>query len=288
MQPAAPSLPRRLANLVRLEHSLFALPYAIVGALLAADGLPPVVDLLWVGVAMVAARTLAMGLNRLVDAEIDARNPRTAGREIPAGLVTKGQVAALCLVSLAVLILACWNLAPLTRWLWPLVVIPFVVYPYLKRFTWLCHLWLGLCIGLAPVAAYVAIADALPLAAFWLLGVVGFWIAGFDIIYATMDLAHDRAEGIHSAPADFGVGPALWLARALHAASVASMVGVGAWAGLAWPYWLAVAACAALLVYEHAIVREDDLRRVNQAFFNVNVILAAIYLAGVIAALAVG
>ena len=288
MQPAAtPSLPRRLANLVRLEHSLFALPYAIVGALLAADGLPPVLDLVWVGVAMVAARTLAMGLNRLVDAELDARNPRTANREIPAGLVTKGQVAALCALSLVVLIAACWNLAPLTRWLWPLVVIPFVVYPYLKRFTWLCHLWLGLCIGLAPVAAYVAIADAVPLGAFWLLGVVGFWIAGFDIIYATMDLEHDRAEGIHSAPADLGVGPALWLARALHAASVGSMIGVGVWAGLAWPYWVAVVACAALLVYEHAIVRVDDLRRVNQAFFNVNVILAAIYLAGVIAALAV-
>jgi 4-hydroxybenzoate polyprenyltransferase len=167
------------------------------------------------------------------------------------------------------------------------VVIPFVVYPYLKRFTWLCHVWLGLCIGLAPVAAYVAVADAVPLASFWLLGVVGFWIAGFDIIYATMDLEHDRAEGIHSAPADLGLGPALWLARAMHAASVVSMAGVGVWAALAWPYWFAVAACAALLVYEHAIVRVDDLRRVNQAFFNVNVILAAIYLAGVIAALVV-
>ena len=284
---ARPSLPRRLANLVRLEHSLFALPYALVGALLAADGLPPLFDLLWVGIAMVAARTLAMGLNRLIDAEVDARNPRTAGREIPAGLVTKGQVVGLCLLSLAFLILACWNLAPLTRWLWPLVVIPFLIYPYMKRFTWACHLWLGLCIGLAPVAAYVAIADAVPLASFWLLGVVGFWIAGFDIIYATMDVEHDVAEGIHSAPADFGVGRALWFARVLHLLSIVSMVGVGVWAGLAWPYWVAVAACAALLIYEHAIVREDDLSKVNQAFFNVNVILAFLYLAGVIAALVV-
>ncbi|MGI9187877.1 MAG: UbiA-like polyprenyltransferase, partial [Gaiellales bacterium] len=264
---ARPSLPRRLANLVRLEHSLFALPYALVGALLAADGLPPLLDLLWVGIAMVAARTLAMGLNRLIDAEVDARNPRTAKREIPAGLVTKGQVVGLCVVSLVVLIVACFNLAPMTRWLWPFVVIPFLIYPYMKRFTWACHLWLGLCIGLAPVAAYVAIADALPLAAFWLLGVVGFWIAGFDIIYATMDVEHDVAEGIHSAPADFGVGRALWFARVLHALSIISMIGVGVWTGLAWPYWIAVAACAALLVYEHAIVREDDLSKVNQAFF---------------------
>ncbi|MCX6411036.1 MAG: putative 4-hydroxybenzoate polyprenyltransferase, partial [Actinobacteria bacterium] len=240
-----PSLPRRLANLVRLEHSLFALPYAVVGALLAADGLPPIVELLWVGVAMVAARTLAMGLNRLIDAEVDARNPRTAKREIPAGLVSKGQVVGLCVVSLAVLLLACWNLAPMTRWLWPFVVVPFLIYPYMKRFTWACHLWLGLCIGLAPVAAYVAIADALPLAAFWLLGVVGFWIAGFDIIYATMDVEHDLEEGIHSAPADFGVGRALWFARVLHLLSIVSMVGVGVWAGLSWPYWIAVAACAA-------------------------------------------
>ena len=282
-----PSLPRRLANLVRLEHSLFALPYAVVGALLAADGLPPIVELLWVGVAMVAARTLAMGLNRLIDAEVDARNPRTAKREIPAGLVSKAQVVGLCVVSLAVLLLACWNLAPMTRWLWPFVVVPFLIYPYMKRFTWACHLWLGLCIGLAPVAAYVAIADALPLAAFWLLGVVGFWIAGFDIIYATMDVEHDLEEGIHSAPADFGVGRALWFARVLHLLSIVSMVGVGVWTGLAGPYWIAVAACAALLIYEHAIVREDDLSRVNQAFFNVNVILAFLYLAGVIAALAI-
>ena len=125
-----PSLPRRLANLVRLEHSLFALPYAVVGALLAADGLPPLGDRLWVAIAMVAARTLAMGLNRVIDAELDARNPRTAGREIPAGLVTKGQVWALCAVSLAVLVLSTFMLAPITRWLWPLGVIPFVIYPY--------------------------------------------------------------------------------------------------------------------------------------------------------------
>lgn len=283
---AAPSLPRRLANLVRLEHSLFALPYALVGALLSVMGLPPLLTLLWIVIAMVAARTLAMGLNRLIDAEIDARNPRTAGREIPAGIVSRAQVLALCGGSLVVLLISVWNLAPMTRWLWPFVVIPSVIYPYLKRFTWLCHLWLGALIGLAPVAAWVATTNELPPGAFLLMGVVGFWIAGFDIIYATLDVDYDRRVGLHSVPADLGIGRALWIARVLHALSVASMVGVGLWLSLGWPYWIAVVACAALLVYEHAIVRADDLTRVNQAFFNVNAILAGVYLLGVVADLA--
>jgi 4-hydroxybenzoate polyprenyltransferase len=283
---AAPSLPRRLANLVRLEHSLFALPYALVGALLSVMGLPPLSTLLWIIIAMVAARTLAMGLNRLIDAEIDARNPRTAAREIPAGLVSRTQVLALCAGSIIVLLVAVWNLAPVTRWLWPLVVIPSVIYPYLKRFTWLCHLWLGALIGLAPVAAWVATTNELPAGAFLLMGVVGFWIAGFDIIYATLDVDYDRRAGLHSVPADLGIGRALWFARVLHALSVASMVGVGLWLSLGWPYWVAVIACAALLVYEHAIVRADDLTRVNRAFFNVNAILAGVYLLGVVADLA--
>lgn len=280
---ALPSLPRRLANLVRLEHSLFALPYALVGALLAVMGLPPIITLVWIGVAMVAARTLAMGLNRLIDSQIDARNPRTAQREIPAGLVSRVQVAALCLASLVALLVACWNLAPMTRWLWPFVVVPSVVYPYLKRFTPLCHIWLGVLIGLAPVAAWVAASDTLPLGSFLLMGVVGFWIAGFDVIYATMDADHDREVGLHSIPADFGISRALWIARGLHALSVMSMIGVGLWLGLGWPYWVGVTACAVLLAYEHAIVKPTDLSRVNQAFFNVNVILAVVYLAGVVA-----
>ncbi len=288
MQSAAlPSLPRRLANLVRLEHSLFALPYAYAGALLSVRGLPPLLALLWVTIAMVAARTLAMGLNRLIDAEIDARNPRTAGRELPAGLVSRAQVIGLCLISLALLLVACVNLAPKTLWLWPFVVVPSVIYPYLKRFTPLCHLWLGALIGLAPVAAWVAITDELPVGAFLLMGVVGFWIAGFDIIYATLDVAFDREHGIHSVPADYGIGTALWGARLLHVLSVASMVGVGIWLALPWPYWVAVIVCAALLIYEHAIVRADDLSRVNKAFFNVNAVLAFVFFAGVVAAVAV-
>jgi 4-hydroxybenzoate polyprenyltransferase len=285
---AGPTLPRRLASLVRLEHSLFALPYAYVGALLAADGLPAVATLVWITVAMVGARSLAMALNRLIDAEIDARNPRTARRELPAGLLGRRQVEAFCLASLAVFLLAVSQLAPLTWLLWPLVVVPFVVYPYLKRVTPLCHVWLGLCLGLAPVGAAVAVTDRVEPAFFLLLGVVATWVAGFDVIYATMDLDHDRREGLHSIPADFGVSTALLVARGLHGTSVALMAGVGLAFDLGAAYWIGVVVCGALLAYENALVRPHDLSRVNAAFFNVNAIVAGLYLLAVSVDLASG
>lgn len=235
---------------------------------------------------MVGARSLAMALNRLIDAEIDGRNPRTARRELPAGLLRRGQVAAFCVGSLAVFLLAVSQLAPRTWLLWPLVVVPFVVYPYLKRVTPLCHLWLGLCLGLAPVGAAVAVTDHVDGASFLLLGVVLTWVAGFDVIYATMDLDHDRHEGLHSIPADLGIGPGLLAARLLHAGSVVLMAAVGAAYALGPVYWIGVVVCAALLAYENAIVRPHDLSRVNAAFFNVNAIIAGLYLLAVAADLA--
>src|SRR5919206_4243734 len=152
-----PTYPRRFASLVKIEHTVFALPFAYVGAFLAVDGVPSAHDLLWITVAMVGARSFAMGLNRLIDARIDAANPRTAGRELPSGRLRAWQVGAFCLASLGVFLLAVWQLDPLVRWLWPIPVVAFVVYPYLKRWTWLCHLWLGAVDGLAPVGAWVAI-----------------------------------------------------------------------------------------------------------------------------------
>ena len=157
MTSAVAVLPGRFARLVKIEHTLFALPFAYVGALLAVQAVPSAHDLLWITVAMVGARSLAMGLNRLIDAGIDARNPRTAGREIPSGLLRPWQVVLFCLASLAVFLVAVWQLDPIVRWLWPIPVIGFVIYPYLKRFTWLCHLWLGAVDGLAPMGAWVAI-----------------------------------------------------------------------------------------------------------------------------------
>jgi 4-hydroxybenzoate polyprenyltransferase len=274
-------LARRFSSLVRLEHSLFALPYAYVGALLAVDGWPGWENLVWITVAMVGARSLAMALNRLIDAEIDAANPRTARRELPSGLLSRAQVWALSAVALALLLLAVSQLAPITRWLWPIPVAMFVVYPYLKRVTPLCHLWLGASIGLAPVGAWVAITDEVPWQPFLIGAVVACWVAGFDVIYATMDLDHDRRSGLHSIPADLGLPRALMATRVLHGLAVVAMIAIGLELGLGVAYWIGVAVCALLLAYENSLVKPDDLSRVNAAFFNVNAILAAIYLAAV-------
>ncbi len=272
----------RLSALVKFEHTLFALPYAYVGAVLAVDGAPELADLVWITVAMAGARSLAMALNRLIDAEIDARNPRTVRRELPAGLLSRAQVIAFCLGSVVVFAVAVSQLAPITRWLAPIPVVAFVIYPYLKRWTPLCHLWLGAVDGLAPVGAWIAITGTVDAEAFLLGGVVCFWIAGFDVIYATLDHDHDRAEGLHSIPADLGLAAGLAVARLLHGLAVACMVAAGMALDLGSVYWVGVAVCAALLAYENAIVKPDDLSRVNAAFFNVNALLAAIYLAAVI------
>ena len=270
---AAP-LPVRLARLVRLEHTVFALPFAYVGALLSVDGWPGLGPMAWITVAMVGARTLAMGLNRLVDAEIDARNPRTAARELPSGALTPAHVAALCGLALVVYVVAVLQLDPIVRWLCPIPVVMFVVYPYLKRVTWLCHLWLGACLGLAPVGAWVAITGALPWEAWALGGAVCLWVAGFDLFYALFDRDHDLAEGLHSWATRFGVRGVFRGARAMHAGSVALLAAAGAGLDAGVWYWLGVAVVGALLVYEHAIVRPDDLRRLDAAFFTVNGVLS--------------
>ena len=273
---------RRFVSLVKLEHTVFALPYAYAGAILAAGGVPSAARLLWITVAMAGARSLAMASNRLIDAEIDARNPRTAGREIPAGLLSRGQVLAFCAASLAVFLVAVWQLPPITHVLWPIPVAGFVVYPYLKRFTWLCHGMLGAVDGLAPVGGWVAVTGSLRLEP-WLLGAaVALWIGGFDIIYATMDLEIDRSQGLHSIPRRFGVGWALRVTRAAHLASVVLLVWLGLALSLGPAYWLAVAVVAALLAYENSIVHEHDLSRVNLAFLTMNGVIALVFLAGVL------
>src|SRR5215212_4243084 len=216
MTTATVSLPRRFASLVKLEHTVFALPFAYVGMLLALGEVPSASDWLWVTLAMVGARTLAMSLNRLIDAEVDARNPRTASRELPSGALSREAVVAFCVASLAVFLVAVWQLDPLVRWLWPVPVIGFVVYPYLKRFTWLTHLWLGAVDGLAPVGAWVAITGELPWQAWALGGAVALWVAGFDCFYALFDRELDVREGLHSIATRFGVGGAFAGARNSH------------------------------------------------------------------------
>ncbi len=270
-------LPARFARLVKIEHTVFALPFAYVGAFLAVNGTPSGHDLLWITLAMVGARSLAMALNRLIDAGIDARNPRTAGRELPSGQLSIPQVALFCAASLALFLVAVWQLNPLVHWLWPIPVVGFVVYPYLKRFTWLCHLWLGAVDGLAPVGAWVAITGKLPWQAWTLGAAVALWIAGFDFLYALFDEEIDRREGLHSIVTRFGVGGAFHGARLSHAATVACLVAVGLGLPVSALYWLGVAAVAALLAYEHSLVRPGDLRRLDTAFFTMNGVISVAF-----------
>ena len=282
MSAGALVYPRRFASLVKLEHTVFALPFAYVGALLAVGEIPSGRDFVWVTIAMVGARSLAMGLNRLVDAAIDAANPRTAGRELPSGLLARWQVLVFCLASLAVFLVAVYQLDPLVRWLWPIPVVAFVVYPYLKRWTWLSHLWLGAVDGLAPVGGWVAVTGELPLEA-WLLGAgVALWVAGFDLFYSLLDLAVDRRLGLHSWATRFGVPGVFRGARVLHLATVICLAAAGLALGAGVAYWLGVAAVAALLVYEHSLISPADLRRLDAAFFTVNGVISIVFLAFVV------
>jgi 4-hydroxybenzoate polyprenyltransferase len=269
--------PRRFASLVKFEHTVFALPFAYVGAFLALDEVPSAAQIVWVTLAMFGARSFAMAVNRLIDAGIDARNPRTAGRELPQGTLRPWQVAVFCAVSLAVFLLAVFNLDPVVRWLWPIPVAMFVVYPYLKRVTWLSHAWLGATLGLAPVGGWVAMTGELPLAAWLLGGAVAAWVAGFDLLYAIFDIEIDRAQSLHSFPARFGVGAAFWGARVLHVATLLLLAWAGADLDAGVFYWLGVAAVAALLAYEHAIVSPVDLRRLNTAFFTLNGMISIVF-----------
>jgi len=285
---ATATLPRRLASLVRIEHTIFALPFAYVGAFLAVDAWPGLADMIWVTVAMAGARTLAMSVNRLVDAEVDARNPRTAARELPSGALSRGQVVGLCLVSLAVFLLAVSQLDPIVRWLWPIPVALFVVYPYLKRVTWLCHLWLGACLGLAPVGAWLAVTGTAPWEA-WALGVaVALWVAGFDLFYSLFDLDHDRAEGLHSWAVRFGARGVFVGARVFHTGTIALLAAAGVGLDVSLFYWAGVAATAGLLVYEHSIVRPGELRRLDAAFFTLNGVISVVFFAFVAADVLVG
>jgi 4-hydroxybenzoate polyprenyltransferase len=274
---------RRFVSLVKLEHTVFALPYAYTGAILALGTVPSAGQLFWITVAMVGARSLAMALNRLIDAAIDARNPRTARREIPAGLLSRTNVIAFAAASLIVFLVAVWQLAPITRWLWPIPVAGFVIYPYLKRFTWLCHPFLGIVDGLAPVGGWVAVTNHVTGTPFLLGGAVALWIGGFDIIYATMDIEIDREQGLHSIPRRFGIATALRITRVAHFASVVLLVWLGLSLGLGPLYYLGVAVVAALLAYENSIVSADDLSRVDMAFLTMNGVIAIVFLAGVLA-----
>ena len=282
MTEALVRYPRLFASLVKVEHTVFALPFAYIGAFLAVGGVPSAHDLFWITVAMVGARSLAMALNRLIDAGIDARNPRTAGRELPRGLLRPWQVLLFSLGSLAVFLAAVYQLAPIVRWLWPIPVAAFVVYPYLKRWSWVSHFWLGAVDGLAPLGAWAAITNEFPWEAWALGGAVAFWVAGFDLFYALFDLDVDRAQGLHSLPARFGVGATFVGARLCHMATVACLVAAGLGLPVGALYWIGVAAVAGLLLYEHSLVSPRDRRRLDMAFFTMNGVISVTFFAFVL------
>ena len=269
---------RRFVNLIKFEHSIFALPFAYAAAFLAQMRVPGFWLMFWITVGMVAARSFGMSVNRLIDAELDARNPRTAAREIPAGRLTRRQVWIFALVWVAILIYATFNLPVITRYLWPLVVIPMIVYPYTKRWTPLCHLVLGLADGLGPVGAWVAVTGMVTWEPFLLGAAVGLWIAGFDIIYAFMDVKVDREQGLRSIPADYGETAALWTTRAFHLLAVALLAVTGYVQGASLVYYLGVAVCAILLFYENWLMRKADLEKVGVAFMTMNGVISLVFL----------
>jgi 4-hydroxybenzoate polyprenyltransferase len=276
--PALLAKTRTTLEMIKWEHSVFALPFALTATLLAAQGLPTARTVCWILVAMVAARSSAMAFNRWADAELDAANPRTKTRAIPAGLLSRGFVLGFTVVTAAIFVLAAAELNRLTLILSPIVLIVLFGYSYMKRVTRWSHLVLGLALGLAPSAAWIAVRGSLDPRIVVLTAAVTLWVGGFDVLYACQDFDHDRAAGLHSLPQAMGIPAAFWTARAMHAA----MLGLLAWFALLFHFqligWLGITAVAMLLLYEHSIVSPKDLSRLNAAFFTMNGVIATLFL----------
>jgi len=265
-----PSSAREFLETIKVEHTVFALPFAYLTLFLVSDGWPTGTDFLWITVAMVGGRTFGMAANRLVDAKVDKRNPRTRDRAIPAGRLSTAATVGYMAVTLAVFLVAVWQLHPVCRKLWPVALLAMWVYPYAKRFTWAAHLFLGFVYFIIPTAIWLAVAGELSRPAVVLGLGAALWVAGFDIIYACQDVEHDRAEGLHSMPADLGIRPALWASRAFHLGFVLCLLYAGRLLGTGPFYTGGVAVTAAVLAWEHRLVRPDDLSRVGAAFFTAN------------------
>jgi 4-hydroxybenzoate polyprenyltransferase len=278
---------RTWGRMVRFSHTLFALPFALSGAALAAiDHGITARQIVWILVTMVAARNAAMSFNRLADHELDARNPRTASRELPTGRLSRRAVWTLSAVLSVATVLAAFQLNLLCGLLSPLALAIVLGYSYSKRFTWVSHLWLGLGLAIAPVGGWLAVRGSFALVPWLLGGAVMMWVAGFDTVYACQDVEFDRARGLHSIPARFGIRAALATARTLHAGALATLAGVGVAADLPPTYWLGLGVIGAILAWEHRVVRSDDLSRLGVAFFNMNAVVSILYFVTVLATVA--
>ena len=271
-------MPTKLAIIfsdIKIQHTVFALPFAVMSAFLSAGGLPETEKLLWIIVCMVGARSAAMAFNRIVDARFDKENPRTQDRALPSGKINVGNYAVFLVASSALFIFSAWMLNSLAFYLSPVALAIVFFYSLTKRFTAFSHFWLGLAISIAPVGAWVAIREEISFASLLLGAAVIFWLIGFDILYACMDIEADRANRLHSIPERFGIETALKMAFASHAVMVVFLlVLLEPTVLLGWVYLAGVALVASLLVYEHSLIKKDDLSKVNMAFFNVNGIIS--------------
>jgi 4-hydroxybenzoate polyprenyltransferase len=266
-------------EMIKWEHSIFALPFALTAMLLAAHGLPAWRTIVWIVAAMVSARSAAMAFNRWADADLDAANPRTRGRAIPAGLLSRRFVLGFIIAAVSVFLVAAGELNRLTLFLSPVVLIVLMGYSYLKRFTRWSHIGLGLALGLAPSAAWIAVRGSLDPRIIVLTGAVTLWVAGFDVLYACQDYEHDRAAGLRSLPQSIGLAAAFWAARLMHLA----MLGFLVWFGMLFQFhaagWAGVAAVGLLLAWEHSLVSPRDLQKLNAAFFTMNGVIATVFFA---------
>jgi 4-hydroxybenzoate polyprenyltransferase len=264
-------------EMIKWEHSIFALPFALCGAMLAAEGWPTAHQVAWIIVAMVAARSAAMAFNRLADASIDAANPRTSTRALPAGQLTPAFVATFVVISSAVFIAAAAELNRLALWLSPLALAVLLLYSYTKRFTRWSHLVLGFALGIAPSAAWIAVRGSLDPRILLLTAAVTFWVAGFDVLYACQDFDFDRSSGLHSIPRYLGISRALWVARAFHLIMLLLLAALLATFGMGKLAITGVAVVAVLLAYEHSLVSAGDLRKLNAAFFTMNGVISVVF-----------
>jgi 4-hydroxybenzoate polyprenyltransferase len=270
-------------EMIKFEHSIFALPFALTGALLAArygagQPWPSLRQILWIIVAMIGARSAAMTMNRIVDFDYDRENPRTMNRALVTGALSISFAWLFTFASAAVLVLAAWRLNRLALELSPVALAVLFVYSYTKRFTMLSHLVLGFCLGMSPAAAWIAITGAFDLRMLILCAAVTLWVGGFDVLYACQDLDFDRRAGLYSVPKRFGIARSLLIARAMHVIMVTLLAWLAATFQLPWPAWAGIAVITALLAYEHSLVHANDLRRLNAAFFAVNGYISLLFL----------
>lgn len=271
-----------ILEMIKFEHTVFALPFAFLGAVLGSllieGNWPTLLDGLWITLAMIGARSAAMSLNRLIDAKIDAANPRTEDRAIPAGLLSKMEAGTFIIGSFALLIFSAYQLNMLAVYLLPIAVFFLVFYSYTKRFTWLCHVFLGMTIGIAPLGGWVGATGTLTGEAFILFIAVAFWTAGFDVIYATQDAEYDKDVNLHSIPSQFGIVKALLFAKGFHFISFTAMISLFFITPLSWVFLIGIMIVGAIMIYEHSLVSPKDLSKVNVAFFTMNGIISLVML----------